>query len=164
MGALDEFKVLDALIREINTRKKKGIKDPRAQYTVLLNRVIKENNGVKESSARPQTSKYLKNLRKDGYVVREKIGRNAWYDVTAPGRLFHLTCRDRLDPSRRWLEEPLQGCYLSYAVIPPSSGLIHERLEANEFKGKAILEELVDQLKRLNPDLDSLFIRLDQEE
>ena len=164
MGALNEYKILDALIREINIRKKKDIKDPRPTYTVLLNRVIKENNGVEESSARPQTSKYLNNLRKDGYVVKEKIGRNVFYDVTAPGRLYHLTSRDKLDPSRRWQEEPLQGCYLSYAIVPPSNGLIHERLESEELKGKAILKELVGQLKKLNPDLDSLFIRLDQDE
>ena len=66
--------------------------------------------------------------------------------------------------SRRWLEEPLQGCYLSYAVVPPSSGLIHERLESDMLKGKNLLEEFVDQFKKLNPDLDSVFIRLDHEE
>ena len=165
LGALSDLMVLDALIREIKVRRKKGYEDPRATYTVLLNRVIQENTGLKESSARPQTSRYLKNLGKDGYVVREKIGRNVFYDVTAAGRFYHLTSMDRLDPSRKWVEELLQGCYMSFAVVPPSYGLIHERRdESIELKGKEKLQELVNKIKELNPELDSLYIRFDQDE
>jgi tetratricopeptide (TPR) repeat protein len=165
LSALDEFKVLDALIREISERKKKMIKDPRVQYTILLNRVIKENNALNESSARPQTSRYLKDLKKEGHIEKEKIGRNVFYDVTAKGRFYHLSNRDRLDHSRKWFEEALKGCYLSYAVVPPEYGLIHDRRDYNkELKGKEMLQEAIKQLKEMNPDLDSIYIRLGDEE
>jgi len=165
LGALNEFQVLDALIREIEVRRKKGNDDPRPTYTVLLNRVIQENTGLKESSARPQTSKYLKNLKKGGYIVKEKIGRNVFYNVTVEGRVYCLTNMDRLDPSRMWFEEMLQGCYMSFAVVPPGYGIIREkRDESVEFKGKEVIQELVKQLKELNPDLDSLYLRFDPDE
>jgi hypothetical protein len=160
LGALNEFQVLDALIREIQVRRKKGIEDPRATYTVLLNRVIQENTGLNESSARPQTSRYLKNLMKEGYVVKEKIGRNVFYDVTAEGRFYCLTSKDRLDPSRKWFEEMLQGCYMSFAVVPPGLGIIREkRDEQVELHGKDRVQELVNQIKKMNPDLDSIYLR-----
>lgn len=162
MGMLNDFKVLDALIRENNTRTKKGDEDPRATFTALLNRLLKENLGVKESSARPQTAKHLRNLRSDGYITREKIGRNVYYDVTPEGHLYHLTSRDNIDPDRRWFEEPIPGCYLSFAMAPLSSGLINERLDQDGLQGKEKVRELVRQIKELNPGLDSIFIRLDQ--
>lgn len=165
MGALDEFKVLDALIREISERKKKRIEDPRVQYTVLLNRVIKENNALNESSARPQTSRYLKELKKDGYIEKEKIGRNVFYDVTTKGRFFNSSNRDRLEHSREWFEEALKGCYLSYAIGPSKFGLIQDRKDYNnELKGKEKLHETIKQLKKMNPDLDSIYVRLGDEE
>ncbi len=165
MSALDEFKVLDALIREISERKKKRKEDPSVKYTVLLNRVIKENNALNESSARPQTSRYLKELKKGGYIEKEKIGRNVFYDVTAKGRFYHSSNRDRLDHSREWFEEALKGCYLSYAVVPSEYGLIHDRRDYNkELKGKEKLQEAIKQLKEMNPNLDSIYVRLGDEE
>lgn len=162
LGALNDLQVLDALIREIDVRRKKGYDDPRATYTVLLNRVIQENTGLKESSARPQTSRYLTNLRKAGYIDKEKIGRNVFYDVTAEGRFYCLTNMDMLDPSRKWFEEMLRGCYASFAVVPPCYGIIREkRDESVELRGKEELQQLVNHLKELNPDLDSLYIRFD---
>ena len=147
----------------LRSRKKKELLDPRANYTVLLNRLLKENDGVLESSARPQIAKYLRNLRSDGYITKERIGRNVYYDVSADGRIYHLTSRDNMDSSRRWLEEPIQGGYLSYAVAPVEGGLINERLEQDGLLGKEKIKELVRQIKEENPDIDSIYIRLDQE-
>jgi DNA-binding PadR family transcriptional regulator len=164
LGALNSFKVLDALIREINERKKKGLEDPRAQYTVLLNRVINENNSLNESSARPQISRYLKRLMKDGFVVKEKIGRKVFYDVTAKGRFEHLSNRDRLDHSREWYEEAYNDCYYSFSITPSKYGLIHERRTRNELKGKDELMDAIQKLRKVNPGLESVYIRLEDEE
>jgi len=164
LGALNEFKVLDALIREIGVREKKGVDDPRVQYTVLLNRVIQENDGLMESSARPQTSRYLNELRENGYVEKEKIGRNVFYDVTARGRFHHLSNRDRLDHSREWFEGALKGFYYSFAVVPSGYGLIQERRShEKELNGKEKLQETVKYLKDRNPYLDSIYVRLSDE-
>jgi DNA-binding MarR family transcriptional regulator len=165
LGVLSELIVLDALIREIKVRRKRGLQDPRAPYTVILNRLILENNGLKESSARPQASRYLKRLGKEGYIFREKKGRNVFYDVTPKGRHMHLNSMDRLNPSRKWGEHQEQGILYSFAMVPASYGLIHERRgESIELKGKEQIMELVNQIKEQNPELDSLIIRFDQDE
>jgi hypothetical protein len=160
---LNEFKVLDALLREISVRKKRGEEDPRAQYTVLLNRLLKENDDLKESSARTQTSRYLKELYKYGYVEREKIGRNVFYDVTGKGRFYHISNRDRLDKSREWHEDPHKGILYSYAIVPSAYGLIHETHDHNkELVGKEKLQEAIKEFKEKNPDLESIIIRLEE--
>jgi hypothetical protein len=163
--ALNQFRVLDALIRSVNERRKQGLEDPRVPYTMLLNRILKEYDEVKESSARPQTSKLLNRLLDDGKICKEKIGRRVFYDATSKGRRFHLSNRDMVDYNRGWIEEVAQGMYFSVAFTPPKFGLIHERRGHNSrLKGKEILEEAVNKVKKENPNIDSIFIRIDNEE
>ena len=53
----------------------------------------------------------------------------------------------------------LCGCAIS------EYGLIHDRRDYNkELKGKEKLQEAIKQLKEMNPDLDSIYIRLGDEE
>ena len=161
MGALTEYLVLDTLIRAVNERIRRGEAETRVYWTALLNRIIVENDQVNEFSARPQTSKYLGNLLEDGYISKEKIGRNVYYDITAKGRFYHISNRDLLDPSREWLEGAENGIYFSYAVSPPEAGLIQERRDYSKgLEGKEILVEAVKLVKEMNPELDSIHIRV----
>ena len=88
---MNEYIVLDALIRAVNVRIKRGETETRVNFTRLLDRVIVENDQVNEASARPQVSRHLKVLLRDGNISREKIGRNVLYGVTAKGRIFHVS-------------------------------------------------------------------------
>jgi len=165
LGVLSELIVLDALIREIKDRRKRGLEDPRAPFTVILKRLILENNGLKESSARPQMARYLKRLGKENHIIRKQKGRNTFYDVTPKGRHMHLNSKDKLDPNRKWGEHQEQGTLFSFAMVPASYGLINERLdEPIELKGKEQIMELGKLIKELNPELDSFIFRFDQDE
>ena len=161
MGALNESVVLDALIRGTNERIKRGETETRVNFTMLLDRIILENDQVNETSARPQFSRHLKSLLRDGNISREKIGRNVFYGVTAKGRFFHVSNRDLLDHTREWIEDAYDGLYFSFAITPPEFGLIHERRNHSKgIEGKEILAKAIKLVKEKNPELDSIHIRI----
>jgi hypothetical protein len=160
---VNKYIVLDALVRELGENKKRGHVDPRVQYTVLLNRILKENDDVLESSARPQLAKNLIWLREEGLIEKEKIGRNTFYDVTAEGRFEYLSKRDKIDPYRRWFEGGVPGLYYSAAVSPDKFGLIQERREHSKLQGIDPFVEAVKKFKDKNPGLESITLRLDEE-
>jgi hypothetical protein len=160
---VNSYIVLDALIRELSERKKRGFVDPRVQFTVLLNRIIKENDDVRETSARPQLAKNLRWLIRDGFIEKEKIGRKVFYDVTAEGKVEYLSNRDKSDPHRKWYEAGITGLYYSYAVTPSDYGLIHERKSHSKLQNIDQLYEAIKQFKEKNPNLESIYLRLDEE-
>ena len=161
MGDLNEYNVLDSLIRAVNERRKKGEVETRVNYTMLLNRIIKENDQVKEASARPQFSRYLKNLLRDGNVSKEKIGRKTFYDVTARGRFYHQSNLDLLDHTREYIEDAFGGMLFSSAFSPPEFGLFQERRNHSKgLEGLEILAEAVKLVKEKNPDLESIHVRV----
>lgn len=161
MGDLNEYIVLDSLIRAVSERRKMGEIETRVNYTMLLNRIIKENDQVKEASARPQVSRYLKGLLSDGNVSKEKIGRNVFYYVTARGSFYHQSNLDLLDHTREYIEDAYGGLIFSSAFSPPGAGLIQERRDHSKgLEGKEILAKAIKIVKEKNPDLESIHIRV----
>jgi DNA-binding PadR family transcriptional regulator len=165
MPDLYEFKVLDAMLRESIEQRKRGDMSGRVQYSAIVNRVKKERASSIDASVPVQVSRYLKSAIKEGRVEKEKRGRKVFYWLTTKGKTYLMSSRDLLDSSRKWFEEPMVGAYLSYAMTPPEYGLIRERTyEKETFNGKEEIEELVKAIKEKNPNLESLYIRLDRSE
>jgi len=73
-----------------------------------------------------------------------------------------MNSRDQLDSSRKWYEASIAEAYLSYAMTPFENGLIRERLDGGSLNGKDKIEELIKVIKEENPDLESVYLRLDR--
>ena len=163
MRDVDRYKVLDTLQLEEEAREKDGLEDTRVQYSDLVDRLVRDNKGFMPGSARPITSRHLKKLLEEHYVKREKEGRNVFYSVTPEGGRFLMTNRDLMDKRVfKWGEGPLEGAYASFAIVPGS--LYKERDDsAVELHGTDKIQELVDEVKRNNPGIDSLYLRFSHE-
>ena len=97
---------------------KKGATDDWVQYGVLVARVLVEYPRLTASSVPVLVSRYLGEAVSDGYVEKEKRGRNVFYRITSEGALFLLGRRDQLDDNvTPWYEAGVDYGYMSYVIM-----------------------------------------------
>ena len=160
LSALSIVRVLDALQRASMEQNKKGETSGWVQYSVLVDRLSKEYPKLTASSVPVLTSRYLRKAVAEGYVDREKRGRNVFYKVTREGNLFLIGRRDQLDDVMRWFEAPVGVGLMSFAVAPTGSPLIIEdRGGDDSLHGVEHVEEFMRKIKEMNPGLRSMYLR-----
>jgi len=160
---LSIVRVLDALERASMEQNKKGQTGEWIQYGILKNRILVEYPRLTASSVPVLVSRYLKKAVIDGYVEKEKRGRNAFYRITADGGVFLLGRRDQLDDKVvQWHEAGVDFGYMSFAVAPAGSPLIIERhREDGSLHDVEEVDDFMKKIKKKNPGLRSMYLRFE---
>jgi len=142
---------------------KKGETDDWIQYGVLVDRILVEYPRLTASSVPVLVSRYLREADSDGYVKRDKRGRNVFYRITSEGTLYMLGRRDQLDNRViPWYETGVDFGYMSFAVAPTGSPLIIEgHGEEGSLDGVEEVDVFMRKIKEKNPGLRGMYLRFE---
>jgi DNA-binding MarR family transcriptional regulator len=159
---INKLEVLYALKRESEEGYKRVDMETRVNWSDICRRIKVEHPFINSSSIPVIVSRILKRLVDEKLCEKKEIGRESLYSITPKGRRWLMANQEFFDKRRKWYEEPLEGVYLSYAVTPPEYGLIHEGRNDEKLKGKEQIEELINEMKEKNPDIETIIIRIDK--
>lgn len=164
MGQLSEIEVLYALSRESTEKNKRINMRKSINFSDIVRRIETEHPDISSKSIPVLVARYLKKLKKSKLITKEKKGRETLYTVTPSGRIWLGANMDKLDKTKRWFEKSLEGVYLSYSMQSPEHGLIKDRNDQDVFENTRDIEELLKKIKKINPELDTIIIRLKKQE
>lgn len=163
MGQLSEIEVLYALTRESDEMDKRKNSRKYVIVSDIIRRIETEHPYINELSIPVLISRILNRLEKDELINKNKQGREVILKITPLGRNWLSANMDKLDKTKRWFEKPLNGAYFSYAITPPEYGLIHERKDHDLLENTKYVDDFIKKIKKENPELDTLILRLNEE-